>query len=68
MIVTEKEAAKIICHRMIDPDKPLQDQICVGSSCMAWRWIERLEAGPDSYVSEPGPKGYCGSAGIPRFL
>ncbi len=36
---------------------------CIGSACMAWRWTEHLFDGPDSYVSEPGPKGYCGLAG-----
>jgi hypothetical protein len=32
---------------------------------MAWRWTEVLHDGPDSYLSEPGPTGYCGMAGKP---
>jgi len=36
---------------------------CIGSDCMGWRWSEPVFAGPDSYRSEPGPKGYCGRAG-----
>ena len=40
---------------------------CIGSGCMMWRWNEPLFDGPDSYVSEPGPEGYCGLAGSPLF-
>jgi hypothetical protein len=35
---------------------------------MGWRWTEYLYDGPDSYRSEPGPKGYCGLAGKPPEL
>ena len=41
---------------------------CIGSNCMAWRWCETMVNGPDSYISEPGPKGYCGLAGLPLEL
>ena len=44
------------------------DRVCVSSACMAWRWAERMIDGPDSYVSEPAPKGYCGLAGLPLEL
>ncbi len=37
--------------------------MCIGSACMGWRWADLLVNGPDSYQSEPGPKGYCGRAG-----
>jgi len=36
---------------------------CVGAACMGWRWSEPIFNGPDSYQSDPGPKGYCGRAG-----
>ena len=65
---TEKQAGRIICHRRIDANRPIQDQQCVGSMCMAWRFAEILVDGPDSYQSEPGPKGYCGLAGLPLEL
>jgi hypothetical protein len=41
---------------------------CLGSDCMAWRWTQPMFDGPDSYISEPGPKGYCGLAGLPPEL
>jgi hypothetical protein len=37
---------------------------CIGSQCMGWRFNEFMFNGPDSYVSEPGPLGYCGRAGL----
>lgn len=37
---------------------------CIGSHCMGWRWSEMLFDGKDSYQSKPGPKGYCGRAGL----
>ncbi len=37
---------------------------CIGSECMGWRWSEALVDGPDSYQAHPGPKGYCGRAGL----
>jgi hypothetical protein len=41
---------------------------CETTMCMGWRWCEVLVKGPDSYISEPGPKGYCGLAGLPLEL
>ncbi len=41
---------------------------CIGSQCMGWRWTEIMIDGRDSYISEPGPKGYCGRAGLPLEL
>jgi len=38
---------------------------CIGSACMAWRWSEWVDVNqPDSYMSEPPAKGYCGRAGL----
>ena len=30
---------------------------CIGSTCMAWRWLQ---------LSEPKESGYCGLAGEPK--
>jgi hypothetical protein len=35
MIVTEKEAAELACHRRLGQDEGL----CIGSQCMAWKWV-----------------------------
>jgi len=69
--VTEKEARKKLCcgpkncgiYLEID-----EARVCCGSQCMAWQWCEVMTDGPDSYISEPGPKGYCGLAGLPLEL
>lgn len=45
---------------------PLMRVKCVGSACMLWRWAEPLTDGPDSYLAEPGPLGFCGLAGKPE--
>ena len=60
--VTEKEAQEMVCPGLTNVD------LCMGSKCMAWRWCETMVNGPDSYISEPGPKGYCGLAGLPLEL
>lgn len=45
---------------------------CVGSRCMAWRWIEtniRNQEGPDAHLVPSGDThGYCGLAGIPGSM
>ena len=35
---------------------------CIGSKCMWWQWTKPMINGLDSYVSEPGPTGFCGAA------
>jgi len=35
---------------------------------MGWRWTSEMFDGADSYRAEPGPKGYCGRAGLPLEL
>lgn len=70
MNVTEKDAGKLRCcgpegcGTVEDDGK----RYCIGSGCMAWNWTEKMVNGPDSYISEPGPKGYCGLAGLPLEL
>jgi len=63
MLVTEKQAEKMLCFRKVNP-------WCLGSKCMAWRWGDpgmNLPPMPDSYISEDlqGNRGYCGAAGRP---
>jgi len=57
--MTENESKDKLCPLMAC--RPMS--FCVGSNCMAWRWNEPMFNGEDSYVSEPGPTGYCGLAG-----
>ena len=65
--MTEDEAKTKWCPhvRFVDCEDRLYDNrpssmqngaICLGSACMAWRWIN-----PDSEA----PDGYCGLAGRP---
>ena len=66
---TEPEASFNLLE-MQQPDddiKPKHIGHCIASGCMMWRWNEPLFDGPDSYISEPGPEGYCGLAGSPLF-
>ena len=65
MLITEKEANKRVCPLVSSSGQPY---VCEASNCMAWRWEIEMYAGPDSYMSEPGPKGYCGLAGKPVDL
>ncbi len=78
-MITEKEAPRTRCcvtgcgdadpamsSAMLRSMRFQVDRFCVGSKCMGWRWCEPLIDGPDSYQSEPGPKGYCGVAGMPE--
>jgi len=64
MKVTEQQARKLGCPLMLG--KGERKTCCRGSSCMAWRWTDKLTEGPDSYRAEPGPTGYCGLAGTPE--
>ena len=57
--MTENEARQAVCPYRFGRNQPY----CLASLCMAWRWNEPMINGPDSYVSEPGPTGYCGLAG-----
>lgn len=75
MILTEKEAEETRCcgpegcgrgvsvKRNDAPTGAIH--YCIGSECMGWRWTSEMFDGPDSYRAEPGPKGYCGLAGLP---
>lgn len=68
--MTEDEAKTKICHRSIDGDDSpapvignemfAKNYACIGSACMAWRWIDDPEAMED----EPY-EGFCGLAGKP---
>jgi hypothetical protein len=48
MIVTEEEAKKKACCGPRNDSIGQWDRRCIGSECMAWRWISKTE------------KGYCG--------
>ena len=60
MLMTEDEAKQKACCKTMPnrPDGKLVTAACLGSDCMAWRWIS-----PGSLNDE---RGYCGLAGIPE--
>lgn len=65
MIVTEDEAKTKRCHQSMGFEKqPAYPSHCMGSACMAWRWLDSVE-----YRDEPRAgnrlQGYCGKAGRP---
>lgn len=59
---TEDEANKKACcsnaARMVGDDKKIARGVCLGSACMAWRWIAEGSLNDE--------RGYCGLAGKPE--
>lgn len=66
--VTQVEAQMMLCCVEGCGIENDGERYCCTTHCMGWRWCEVLTKGPDSYLSEPGPKGYCGRAGLPLEL
>lgn len=68
MLVTEIEARMTFCPNRIE-GHPL-DRKCVGSMCMAWRWLDKFETkqvdGHTFTLPLPPRRGYCGLAGVPE--
>lgn len=58
MIVTEIEAFGKICHRQFEAQPNLMGN-CIGSRCMAWRWISTVD--PPKGLETPERKGFCGA-------
>jgi len=65
---TEAEAKKLWCpcvrvsqgaNRNMDKESHL---VCVASSCMFWRWSHQ-----DTGALDP-PTGFCGAAGLPKYI
>jgi hypothetical protein len=62
MILTGDDAKHRLCcgppalHKEFDHDLK-----CVGSGCMAWRWVEST-----CFANGEGWHGYCGMAGRPK--
>jgi hypothetical protein len=48
---------------------PIGTRVCIGSACMAWRWIPRTRAGGvnEGYADIPASPtaGFCGLSGKP---
>ncbi len=78
--MTEDEAKTKICHRSIDGDDSPASVIgnemfakkfaCVGSKCMAWRWVitpeqAKLNQHKNGDPSQHVATGFCGLAGRP---
>ncbi|MCA1458059.1 hypothetical protein I6F35_33540 [Bradyrhizobium sp. BRP22] len=38
---------------------------CIGSACMAWRWMQVLASNGMDVVQDSRGRGYCGKAGRP---
>lgn len=63
--VSEVEAKSKLCCLTGQSDN---DQCCVGSGCMAWRWVETHidnGEGRGELVPSTDTHGYCGLAGPP---
>lgn len=42
------------------------DRLCIGSECMAWRWVEtHISDGQGGLTPSSETHGYCGLAGLP---
>jgi hypothetical protein len=62
MIVTEQEAETLWCphardaygNRFVDEQGVERGSVCVGSKCMAWRWLQG---------TKHAGRGYCGLSG-----
>lgn len=61
--MTEEEAKTKWCFRAPDA----ANDRCIGSACMAWRWVMEHIIQRDGTISGPTPsqQGYCGLAGKP---
>lgn len=57
MLVTEEEARDKYCCQQLDNAEP-GESYCLGSQCMAWRWVDLTE--------KQVLYGYCGLAGKPE--
>lgn len=62
--MTETEAQKKQCPFVdIDiVDDQRSQPTCIASKCMAWRWSHQ-----DSGPNDP-PTGFCGAAGLPKYI
>lgn len=62
--ISEKEALRKIC---LLPSA--YGSTCIGSRCMAWRWVETHINNPDApegdLITSGDTHGYCGLAGEP---
>lgn len=66
MIVTEEQAKQKLCPfaRSFNADEtyPAKDPLCIGSSCMAWDWIDNDRVMPQNYLI--GEDGVGAAAGV----
>lgn len=63
--MTEEEARTKDCFVTFNrPETEGGAELCIGSSCMAWRWETEWDDGKSSYVPRQ-VRGYCGLAGRP---
>ena len=75
--MTEDEAKTKRCHQTLYGAQSIEDGSegtagtnCIGSACMAWRWVNPPEyhkkaAGWMLGDGGPAPEGHCGLAGKP---
>lgn len=62
-MITEDEAKEKWCPRAHNG----ADQPCIGTKCMAWRWVYETEQDPETFDEvRVFKKGFCGLAGYPE--
>lgn len=61
--MTEEEAKTKWCHLTLTGVGP--ENACLGSRCMAWRWLQLPESSKPFPRAQVKGAGYCGLAGKP---
>ena len=64
-MLTEEEAMKKWCpytkpYNNEIPGQEFDETRCLASNCMFWRWSHQ--------VTNDLPSGFCGAAGLPKYL
>lgn len=66
-MITEEQAKKLWCSQ-VRFDNDTNDNLCIASGCMMWRWSRTVFATLESEIDKKvqHKTGYCGLAGKPE--